>query len=77
MKTIANVANNPIWQNQSIENLQNEVWKPVKGFEGFIVSIDRVSKSKFTFLVNGTAIKSYKQRDSCNRQLVKLYNQNK
>ena len=35
MKTIANVANNPIWQNQSIENLQNEVWKPVKGFEGF------------------------------------------
>ena len=43
---------------------------------GFIVSIDRVSKSKFTFLVNGTAIKSYKQRDSCNRQLVKLYNQN-
>ena len=44
---------------------------------GFIVSIDRVSKIKFTFLVNGTAVKSYKKRDSCNRQLVKLYNQNK
>lgn len=43
---------------------------------GFMVSIDRVSKNKFTFLVNGTAVKSYKKRDSCNRQLVKLYNQN-
>jgi len=43
---------------------------------GFVVSIDRVSKNQFTFLVNGTAVKSYKKRDSCNRQLVKLYNQN-
>lgn len=43
---------------------------------GFVISIDRVSKNQFTFLVNGTAEKSYKTRNSCNRQLEKLFNQN-
>lgn len=44
--------------------------------KGLITSIDRVSKKQFTFLVNGTAVKSYKKRDSCNKQLIKIYNQN-
>jgi len=43
---------------------------------GLIVSIDRVSKKQFTLLVNGAAVKSYKQRNSCNKQIVKMYNQN-
>lgn len=43
---------------------------------GLMVTIDRVSKKQFSFLVNGTLVKSYRVRNSCNRQLVKLYNQN-
>jgi hypothetical protein len=43
---------------------------------GFIVAIDRVARNKFTFLVNGTAEKSYRTRSSCNRQLEKLYKKN-
>lgn len=35
MKTTANVANIPFWQNLSLENLPNEIWKPVKSFENF------------------------------------------
>lgn len=34
MKTTTNVANNPIWQNLSLENLSNEIWKPVKDCDG-------------------------------------------
>jgi hypothetical protein len=44
---------------------------------GLMCSIDRVSKKKYTFLVNGEAIKSYKKRHSANRQLIKIYKQNK
>jgi len=44
--------------------------------KGFLVCIDRVSKKQFTLLVNGIAIKSYKKRDSCNRQIIKMFNQN-
>lgn len=33
MNTTANVANIPVWQNLLLENLQNEVWKPISGFE--------------------------------------------
>ena len=33
MKTTSNVANIPIWQNLSLENLQGEIWKPIKGYE--------------------------------------------
>ena len=43
---------------------------------GLIVSIDRVSKKQFTLPVNGTAVKSYKKRNSCNKQIVKMHNQN-
>lgn len=60
-------------------NRGSKKYRAMMGFldsVGFIVSIDRVSKQKFTFLVNGIAIKSYKKRDSCNRQLEKLYNKN-
>ena len=41
---------------------------------GIIVCIDRVSKKQFTLLVNGEIKKSYKRRDSCNKQIVKMYN---
>lgn len=34
MKTTANVANNSIGEKLSTQNLENEIWKPVKGFEG-------------------------------------------
>lgn len=40
---------------------------------GFMVSLDRVSKRQFTYLVNGTALKTYRTRRSCNRQLLNLY----
>ena len=35
MKTTANVANNSIGENLSTQNLEKEIYKPVKGFEGF------------------------------------------
>ena len=43
---------------------------------GLMVCIDRVSKKQFTLLVNGEIKKSYKKRDSCNKQIIKMYNQN-
>lgn len=43
---------------------------------GLMVSIDRVSRKKFTFLLNGEAVKSYKRRASANKFLVKIYKQN-
>lgn len=33
MKTTTNVANIPHWQNLSLQNIENEVWKPMTGFE--------------------------------------------
>jgi hypothetical protein len=42
---------------------------------GLICYIDRVSKKQFSFVVNGEILKTYKKRDSCNRQIEKLYNQ--
>ena len=41
--------------------------------KGVITSIDRVSREKFTFLQNGTAVKTYRTRNSCNRYLVRLH----
>lgn len=39
MNTTANVANIPVWQNKSIENLEGEVWVPLSWFpEKFAVS---------------------------------------
>ena len=35
MKTTTNVANNSIGKKVSTENLENEIWKPLKGYEGF------------------------------------------
>ncbi len=46
----------------------------------FVVCIRRnveYKKITFEFIVNSEIKKVYKKRDSCNRQLVKLYNQNK
>lgn len=41
--------------------------------KGLITSIDRVAKNKYTFLENGTAVKSYKKRDSANKYLTRLW----
>lgn len=35
MRTTANVANNSIGEKISTQILENEIWKPIKGFEGF------------------------------------------
>ena len=35
MSTAANVSNIPVYFSKSLENLENEIWKPVVGFEGF------------------------------------------
>jgi len=43
---------------------------------GLITAIVRINRRHFTFLVNGTAVKTYKTRNSCNRQLLKLHQQN-
>lgn len=44
MSTSTNVANIPVWQNLSLENLPNEIWKPVVGYNGYydISSLGRV-----------------------------------
>ncbi len=34
MKTSTNVANIPIWQNLSLENLEGEIWKDIPDYEG-------------------------------------------
>ena len=57
-------------------NRGSKKYRTMMGFldsVGFVISIDRVSKKQFTFLVNGTAERSYKTRNSCNRRLEKLY----
>jgi len=48
MNTTTNVSNNPITTNLSIENLPNEIWKPIKGYEGLyeISSLGRVKSFK-------------------------------
>lgn len=42
---------------------------------GLMVTIDRVNRKQFSFIVNGELRKSYRKRESCNRQLEKLFNQ--
>lgn len=44
MNTSTKVSNNIIAENLSLENLPNEIWKPIKGYEGFyeISSLGRV-----------------------------------
>ena len=46
MNTTTNVSNNPITTNLSIENLPNENWKPIKGYEGLyeISSLGRLKR---------------------------------
>lgn len=44
---------------------------------GLMTSIDRISKRQFTFLINGSAIHTFKRRHSCNMRLEKLYYQTK
>lgn len=73
MKTETNVSNIKTWRNNSLENLPNEIWKPVVGFEGFyevsnygrIKSIDDIPES------------TLKKRDSpITRPLIRLQNLN-
>lgn len=44
MSTTSNVANIPIWQNKSLENLEGEIWKPIDGMNNLyqISSLGRV-----------------------------------
>jgi hypothetical protein len=48
MNNTANVANIPIWQNISLEDLPNEIWIPIKGYEGMyqISTLGRVKSLK-------------------------------
>ncbi|QDP86057.1 hypothetical protein FNJ88_11055 [Chryseobacterium sp. SNU WT5] len=38
MKTTANVANIPFWQNTNLKSLPNEIWKDINGFDGYLAS---------------------------------------
>lgn len=40
--------------------------------KGLMVSIERVSRKQFSLLVNGSILKTYKKRDSCNQKIVKI-----
>lgn len=72
MKTTANVANIPFWQNLSLENLPDEIWRPVKGLEGMyevsnysrVKSVERIVLRKHKnfsseFLVKAAIKKPY------------------
>ncbi len=41
---------------------------------GLMTNIHHIGKKHYEFLVNGEVKKSYKTRQSCNRQINKLYN---
>lgn len=41
--------------------------------KGFLIHIQRINKKTYYFIVNGTILKVYKQRQSCNNRLVKQY----
>lgn len=43
---------------------------------GIITSIIRLGKKQFDFYVNGTNAGGFKKRDSANKRIVKLHNQN-
>lgn len=53
MNTTAKVANIPIWQNLSLQDLPNEVWKNVEGYEKYymVSNLGRV-KSKDRYVIN-------------------------
>lgn len=43
-----------------------------------VICINRIGKGKrmtYEFIVNSEIKKVYKQRSSCNRQIIKMYNQ--
>jgi hypothetical protein len=43
---------------------------------GIVIYINRIKEKHFEFQINGEIKRKYKKRESCNRQIVKLYNQN-
>jgi hypothetical protein len=40
-----------------------------------LISIQRVDKCSYNLIINGTIVKNYRQRQSCNNRIVKMYNQ--
>ena len=43
---------------------------------GLMTNIHHIGKKHFELLLNGEVKKTYKTRQSCNRQIEKLFNQN-
>lgn len=44
---------------------------------GIMTGISRVSKKHFVFYVNGEAVRSFRNRQSCNLRIEKLFEKNK
>lgn len=40
--------------------------------KGMLVTIQRIDKKCFNFIVNGVVVKVYKQRQSCNNRILKM-----
>ena len=44
---------------------------------GFVICISRIDKKCFNFIVNGKIEKVFRQRQSCNNRIIKIYNNQK
>lgn len=40
---------------------------------GIVIYINRITPHKFELHINGTIVKQYRQRRSCNNQILKIY----
>jgi hypothetical protein len=43
---------------------------------GFVISIQRIHNKRYSLIINGEIIKTFRKRDSCNKRITKMFNQN-